>query len=70
MLIGLIAYVSSVISRIERISERVGQEIMDSVRETKGYIRNITNYGSFTSLIGKAFRMHSAWRKYRSNDED
>jgi hypothetical protein len=70
MVIGLISYVSSVISRIERISERVGRELLDSVRETKGYIRSISNYGSMSSLIGKAFRMHAKWRKQRSFDDE
>lgn len=70
MVVGLIAYISSVISRIERISERVGREILDSVRETKGYLRSVSNYGNFSSLIGKAFRMHAKWRKHRASAED
>lgn len=66
MVIGLLSYISSVISKIERISRQVGDELLDAIRKTKSYAKYMGGGYGISALIGKAFRAHYNWKKKSS----
>lgn len=74
MTIALLMYISHVVSKIERLSQEIGREVLDAVRKTASYARHLGGYG-LGGFVANAFRMHAKWRKhkaskYSEDDED